>query len=439
MKKAFLKFNAIILLLILISCKKEESKPQTDYSLNPPKYADTLERQYGTANQALYNIMKTIYLWDDQVPTIDYNAAIYNDNLGKLLDDLKFKTLDRFSFISDKQTTNQLFQEGEDVSKGISYDLLNEITLKISFVYPDSPGEKAGLHRGMTIRKMNGSDVLLAINNGTIGNILQQPTIKFEVIDSAGSKKEISVTDAVFKLKTVSKRSIIIQDGKRIGYLLFNSFLGTSTAELNDAFSYFNSNDISEFILDLRYNGGGYVHVANQLASFIAGKKGQGKTFMKYIYNKNLTQYNEPVLFTTLGNNLDIERVFIIGSKQTASASELVINSLKPFMTVKLIGNITYGKPVGFPAFGYKDKVIFPVLFKSTNALDEGEYYTGLIPDKFSLDGLDYPLGDVRENRLADALYYIKNGSFKSDVARTESFSERPFIPFGIKSVLGTF
>jgi C-terminal processing protease CtpA/Prc len=438
MQKGFSRILVLVGIILFISCKKDNPAPSTDYTIKDPIYSDTLERQYSSFNQAIYNLMKTIYLWNDKVPQIDYNASRYSENPDLLLEDLKYTTLDKFSFVSDKTTTDQLFEEGKETGLGVGFDLLNEITLKISIVYPGSPAEAAGLYRGMTVKKLNDVEVIGAINDGSIYNVLNTSTIKFEVLDTTGKSKTISVTAAQFTLKTVVKKSIINQNGKKIGYLMFNSFLGTSENELKEAFSFFNSNNIDELVLDLRYNGGGYVDVAQQLAALIGGTRVNGKTFIKYLFNERLKSENVTTTFTAENDALNLSRVFIISSKQTASASEIVINSLKPYLDVKVIGFPSYGKPVGFIGWGYKDKYVFPVMFKSANANDESDYFNGIVPDQYSLDGLNYDLGDVRENRLADALYYIKNGSFQSS-ARIGSETERPIIPFGLKSAIGTF
>ncbi|MFN0049687.1 MAG: S41 family peptidase [Cytophagales bacterium] len=443
MKKIALIFFAI---LLIMACTKDEPKPitaanasQTDYSISPPKYNDTLERQYKSFNQCVYNLMKTYYYWNDKVPKIDYNLGKYQADPNLLLDDLKYTTFDKYSFIADKYTSDQLFEEGKETGKGFNLAFFDDVTIMINFVYPGSPADVAGLYRGMIVKKVNGSDLVSAANNGTAGDLLSATTNTLQVIDSNAILKNISVTDASFALKTVSLKKIIDQDGVKIGYLVFNSFLGPSENELNDAFAYFNQNNVTELVLDLRYNGGGYIYIANQLAAQIAGDKAKGNVFMNIIYNNDLKQYNEPYFFTTVTSSLNISRVCILATRNSASSSELVINCLKPYMDVKQFGGITYGKPVGFSGFGYGDKEIYAVQFSSTNANNEGEYFTGIVPNQYSTDQFKYQLGDVREDMLADALYYIKNGSYNTSTVRLQASTSKYFELKGLKSISGTY
>ena len=428
----------------ICACKKTETTPGTDYSVTGPKYQslDTLERQYSSLNNCIYNVMKSWYLWNDKTPTVDYNNSKYNDP-NVLLNDMKYQALDRYSFILDASTSSAFFEGGQNGDKGIDFALEDEYAIKVSFVYPNSPAANAGIYRGMKMTKINSKDALSAFNDQSIYTDLQQSTISFEFEDTLGKTNTYSVSNGVYTIKTVPVKKIIIQNGRKIGYLVFTSFIGTAKQELDDAFTYFQDNGIDELVLDLRYNGGGYVYIANQLAAEIGGDKVKNKVFAKYTFNaelnKQLSTEAKTEMFNAVTSKLNIKRVFIIMSKNTASASELVINGLKPYMDVKTIGYYSYGKPVGFPGYGYKDKVIYAVTFSTVNAWGEGDYYHGIIPDKLSRDGLRYPLGDVRENRLADALFYIKNENFNTSLARSEEVTGKFFEKKGLNAVSGTY
>jgi carboxyl-terminal processing protease len=118
------------------------------------------------------------------------------------------------------------------------------------------------------------------------------------------------------------------------------------------------------------------------------------------------------VPFQKVGN-LNLSRVFVIVTGGSASASELLINNLKPYMDVKLVGDTTYGKPVGFFPIPIYDYAIYPISFKTVNSVGTADYYTGFVPDKLTPDGVDKDWGDVLEPSLASALKYITTGSFR--------------------------
>lgn len=445
-KLNIIKISVLIGILVsVLSCDKNENTgPNVDYSVALPRYFsfDTLERQYKTYNQFIYNIMKSAYLWNDQVPQIDYTQAKYtNDNGEALLRELAYKKLDKFSFIVDKESNDAFFEEGQsNGDKGISYGADN--ALRIAFVYPGSPADMAGIYRGMKVERLNGKDAIAAVNDESIYDILDEKTIEFDLVDSLGRSKTISVSDGSYKLKTVPTYKVVQSGGKKIGYVLFTSFLSTSEAELKEAFSSFKNNKIDELVVDLRYNGGGYVYISAILAAMIGGNKVKDKVFCEFKYNKMVTKEylnneREVYGFEEVDESVDIDRVFFITSEGTASASELTINSLKPYLDVKLIGDNTFGKPVGFPGFGYKDKVLYAVMFSTVNADGEGDYYNGIRPNRYAIDDFSHQLGDIKEKRFSEAINYINNGTFAS--GSREEFIQQKYIQlYGISAIRGT-
>jgi hypothetical protein len=206
---------------------------------------------------------------------------------------------------------------------------------------------------------------------------------------------------------------------KKIGYLVFNSFLGDTTeiySRFQQSFSRFAAAGVEDLIVDLRYNGGGYVSVQNKLAGYIAPTSAQGGLLMKQQFNDKYTRFNSTTLVQKQGA-LNLSRVFFIVSNSTASASELIINNLKPYMDVKLVGpSNTYGKPVGYFNIPVGDWYIFPVSFRSTNKLEQGNYFDGIAVDSRTPDGLDKDWGDLQEACLAKAVRYITSGNFGPNI-----------------------
>lgn len=217
-----------------------------------------------------------------------------------------------------------------------------------------------------------------------------------------------------------------------------SSGISTKTySEFQRIFNRFASQGITDLIVDLRYNGGGYVTVQEKLANYLVLNAGNGGTMMKQQYNDKYTQYNETTNFKKAGS-LNLNRIFFIVSNNTASASELLINNLKPYVDVKLVGpSKTYGKPVGYFNIPVgNDWYIFPVSFRTINKNGEGSYFNGMALDAQAADGLDKDWGDLNESLLATAVRYITTGSARLATSSVP-YSENPEVING-NAILST-
>ncbi|MGZ8511728.1 MAG: S41 family peptidase, partial [Chitinophagaceae bacterium] len=210
--------------------------------------------------------------------------------------------------------------------------------------------------------------------------------------------------------------------------MVYNSFLGDSAETVNEfqrVFSRFSAENVDDVIIDLRYNGGGYVFYQRVLANYLINNAGNGNTMMKTEYNDKYSQYNSTTKFSKTGT-LNLSRIFFIVSKYSASASELLINNLKPYMDVVLVGpDKTYGKPVGYFNIGVGDWYIFPVSSRTTNKNGEGNYFNGFALNNTAADGIDKDWGHTDESSLASTLKYISTGAFR---IRSKSYQEDPVV-----------
>jgi hypothetical protein len=189
--------------------------------------------------------------------------------------------------------------------------------------------------------------------------------------------------------------------------------------EFERIFNRFAAEGINDLIVDLRYNGGGYVTVQQKLANWLVPSLASGQLMMKEQFNDKYTEYNTTDVFHKLGS-LNLNRIYFIVSHSTASASELLINNLKPFMDVQLVGpSKTYGKPVGFFPVPVGDWYIFPVSFRSTNKNNQGNYFNGLDLNSQVFDGLDKDWGDITESCLQSVLSNITKGVYKTAARET--------------------
>ena len=398
------------------------------------------------ANNWIYSTMKDYYLWSDSMPNINMTNlnSKPTDYFYTLLNN--YGSTDRFSWI-DSSATNLVNQlNGVNTVLGIKYnafyaDLTNtNVVFVIAYVLKGSAAEKAGLKRGDVIIKVDGQ----TITTSNYTSILQSQSLKLELatfsndlFTSTGTI--VSVTKTELQTNPIIKDTIIEWGGKKVGYLNYVQFLTSFDDSLKSIFTRFKnykSTGIDELVLDLRYNGGGYVTSSDLLTNLIVkdlnGKIGNAATIMNQkIYNATYTavlkKQNQPSDFVTnfqfqAANLSNLSRVFILTSNNTASASELVINNLKPYMNVILIGEHTYGKNVGsFTITDGQKRWAFglqPITFKIANSKGESNYGTinGFTPDYSLLDNaLPYKqLGDPAETYLSQALNLISGVAYKS-------------------------
>jgi carboxyl-terminal processing protease len=229
---------------------------------------------------------------------------------------------------------------------------------------------------------------------------------------------------------SVGLTSVIDVGGRKVGYVLFESFIDTSNALLDQAFATFVSQGVTELVIDERYNGGGEVSVAQHLASLIAGNGFSGRNLGTLTFNDKHQNQNQSYSFQTVANALNLTQVFFITTQATASASEFTINSLVPYVHVVTVGSATFGKPVGENGFNVCTNVLYPITFKITNAAGHGDYFSGLPATCAAADDRTHALGDPAETSLATALGYVRHGTCGATAqAEAENAAERSLRP----------
>jgi len=423
-------------LSIFTSCKKNHDavspSPTPTPTPNPIATADDKLKD----SVLLYT--RDIYLWYKQIPA-DFNPRTFADPDAIMKAIQKYSIepgftapVDRFSFALKKTEYDNL-SNGISGDFGLSVFFLEEGDLRVKYVEKESPAGKAGIRRGWRVTKINGStDITTANATFIIDNVFKGSHTTFTFIKPDGSTVNITLDAATYHTHPIMSDSVYTISGKAIGYLNFKSFLGDTTEiynEFNRVFNRFASANVSDVIVDLRYNGGGYVSVAEKLNDYLAPFAANGNVMMTQMYNDKYSQYNVTTNFRKLGS-LNLSRIFFIVSSSTASASELVINGLRPYLEVKLIGrNNTYGKPVGFFPIPVGEWYIFPVSFKTVNKNGEGNYYNGFTPNSIVADGVDKDFGDITESSLANAIKYITTGAFRYQAGA--SYQELPQVSTG--------
>jgi carboxyl-terminal processing protease len=421
MKKLF--FVLLLATIVLSSCKKDIAPDTT-----PTQTTDELARDY------LYAAMNAIYFWYKDMPVVvkeDYKDPY------ELLKAMKYQPLDKWSFV---QTYDEYlaFKNGSFVGHGISLGLDQENKVRIAQIYNDAPLYANGVRRGWIVKKLNGTDLAqIFINNDTasyrhlIGpaEIGLTNTFLFQIPD--GRDSSITTTKVELTLNTVIKYDTLHLKSGITGYLVFDQFIPPSINELETVFAFFSQNNISDLILDIRYNGGGDLTVLSELASYIAGSPKSGMPFLKLSFNDKNINSNETFNFQTVSYPINLTRLVTICSRGTASASEDLINGLKPYLNVISIGDTTDGKPVGMVGINYKtDYMFWPISFSVVNSEDQGEFYDGIAPGKYVHDDITHDWRDRDELCLKEAIYYLENGSFSSkgiyNYQKSMRFSEKP-------------
>ncbi|MCM4156501.1 S41 family peptidase [Gramella sp. AN32] len=473
-----IKFLFLILLSVMVftACSREDMDDTiTETEELPPGSTDPTD---GLSQAELLELeikdfiwkgLNNIYLYKDEIPDLaddrfttqsQLNTFLIGFDSPESLFDALTTDFDRFSFLVDDYVELENSFAGITKTTGADFRLYryangsDDIFGIVRYIIPGSNAEQTDLKRGDFFTQINGQD--LTVQN--YSDLLDSDNVTFTIATIEGNTitptgNTISIDTQTLTENPILIQKVIEQDGQKIGYLLYNSFIADFDDELNAAFANFKSAGITDLVLDLRYNGGGRVSSATRLASMITGGF-TGKIFAKqqwndYYQNLFLNSSNPGRLFnrfvSTIDNNepinsLNLERLFVIGTASTASASELVINGLKPYITVKTIGTTTVGKSQASVTlwdsedFGDQNRnpnhkyAIQPLVYESVNANDQNVPYDGIIPNvEISEDIRNYgALGDPNEPLLAAAIAEITGNRAFIPARETwyEEFSE---------------
>lgn len=440
----------------LTSCKKDSVAPEEAAAVVESNLLQTptTNRDFLTKD-SIFLYAKQTYFWNVGMPSYDdFNPRQYSTN-AQVINALKALPSngkkDKYSFIDDGTVAGQLGGISGDYGFSVNYDVNN--VLRVKYVYPSSPAALAGLKRGYEVSKVNGRTTLRSIqgdiDNVNAGVFGSNASVSLTVVKEDKTSADITVTRGSYNINPILYTNTYTVGSKKVGYVVFNSFTTNSVPLLDAAFSKFTSDGVTELVVDLRYNGGGSVATAESFTNLIAPSSQNGKTMYTTYFNKTMQDAQATILqnqkfYYTMANgnrqlvsyfdisykptaaagNLELfakrgalnglTRVYFLVTASTASASELVINNLKPIMDVKLIGRKTYGKPVGFFAIHIDKSDLYIPQFQTKNSANYGDYFDGMTVDVDVADDLTRDFGDPSETLLSQALNYSLTGSFKS-------------------------
>jgi len=384
-------------------------------SYAPETCSDTDQKDF------IYDVMKDVYFWNDQTPVVDPSTYASNSDLLAALR----VSPDSWSYNISQQAYNDYYA-GSNIGLGVKLtysSVTNEIF--ISLVYPSSPAANAGLTRGFELLSVNGYSATDIIQNDlwddAFGPNENGYVVDLTYIDTSDNTGTTSIVKTSYYAHSAPVYDIFTNatNSNKIGYLTYLAFSSNYRVDLSDAFEAFETNNISELIVDLRYNGGGQNSAANYLGSTIAGTPLIYNIMYAYLHNSRYSAWNRLVGFASSGATLNVDKIVFIVTSQTASASELLINSLTPYKDVILIGSKTHGKPVGMYAFSYCTNYLVPISFQMVNSDGSGGYYDGFSVDCDDSDDLTKQLGDATESMLATAITYLETGGCSRSRANT--------------------
>ncbi|MGI9257509.1 MAG: S41 family peptidase [Gammaproteobacteria bacterium] len=393
---------------------------------------------------AVLGIMEQWYFFNDEPAQQQKYGNLDLTGFASTSDLLNFlryqpQEFDRgFSFITTTEADQQFFGEGQFVGFGFGSKFVDppfNADLRLTRVFANSPAAAAGFERGQRVVSINGRTIAeinaaegltAALGPGTEGTAR---TFRIRALD--GSEFEVEISKALLTLDPLPTTTVFDLTNAKVGYLDFRTFISTADSALDDAFAVFEAQGVNALVVDLRYNGGGLVSTAERLADLIAGFFANGEVLSETRFNSANSAANSVELFQERSQSLTLlQQVVVITTGSSASASELIINSLRPHTVVTLVGTTTFGKPVGQSAFGYCDGELLlrPVTFETVNSLGEGQYFNGIGVDCPAADELEFALGDPAEASLDTALQFIETGSCGQ--VSSQSKLRSPLVPY---------
>lgn len=397
------------------------------------------------------------YLWYDEVPDNDpenFTVLGYFDQLKTTELTPSGTAKDNFHFSQPTDEYNELTQSGVSSGYGFSFEFVRNSPpreLIVRYTEPGSPAANANVARGARLMQVNGIDFVNDSTEAGVNAINEAlfpdddgQTNSFEFMLNDGSSMSVDITSASVALSPVNNVRVINTNTARVGYFQFNRFIRAAQPGLIDAFNQFVDENVTELVIDLRYNGGGLLALASQVSFMVAGPNQTNNAFFERLqfndknpttnpvtggslqptpFYSNEIDYDANRLTNTPLPSLSLTRIYVLTTENTCSASESVMNALRGIdVEVVQIGATTCGKPYGFYPTDNCGETYFTIQFQGVNNKGFGDYADGFMPTanpnfEFELPGctveddFSADLGSTNEALLAAALEYSETGS----------------------------
>lgn len=414
---------------------------------NPLAPAASRTATLDTERRWVRSYMDEAYLWYREIPSVNTADASFNlvsvtDSLDNYFEALKSRQItasgklkDEFSFTYPTADYQALSQSG--IVAGFGAEWIEQAgsprTVRIAYVDPSTPAATQSLTRGMRVVSVDGVSADDPATNAAIFSPRTGQAYNFVFEDTVGARRNVTMTAAqITKTPVQNVRTIGTPTGT-VGYMTFNDHNLPAEGQLIGAFTQLASAGVNDLILDLRYNGGGFLYIASEIGYMVAGTtRTAGKTFERLQYSdRRSADTNDPDSNTPFYNvasgiantgtteneplpTLNLGRVYVLASPGTCSASEAIVNGLRGVgVDVILVGGTTCGKPYGFTAKDNCGLSYFPIEFRGVNQLGFGDYADGFAPTATCTvaDDFSQALGDSSEGMLAAALNHRVTGN----------------------------
>ncbi|WP_392469851.1 S41 family peptidase [Sphingobacterium cellulitidis] len=441
------KLLILLTLVSLFGCKKDTTKITP-----PPRPGGDTRTVAQQVLDSVYSKYKYLSYWESSIEVANPISKLTDrfkdsdDLLSYLMNQTPRKTdykfhpdydgpMDRFSWLEDISSDAKAFAKA-DLADGyglyMAFDGNRGDSLFVYFVEGGSPGQVAGINRGDKVIEMEGDKKMVYSNKTRIDQYIEGQTLSITVENPRKVKSSYNLKYTSYDIQPFQIGRVFTENGKKAGYIALSSFEELTNRGIDSkmkkgidsTFAAFGRDNISNLIVDLRYNGGGYVSSAIYLLNKIINSTGNGKVMFKYDLNKNLKKERDQgsndfidEVFVK-SNTTEIKNVVFLVSDYTASASEIVIAALKPYMNVKIVGYdaATYGKPVGFFREDILDDVgLWAASFKIINAANYTDYWDGIPADYPFIDDNFYKqFGDASEDMTRKGLDILLGSNAKA-------------------------
>ena len=370
-------------------------------------------------------MMKQYYYWASEMTSSNTKKG---KSVEKYFTDY-LVSKDRWSWMMNGQTYNSM-ETGVSTSYGFHLgqpiEYFNDYGIFISYVDKNSPLAKAGITRGWQLTHIGGTDAATLVKNNTFYTELGKASNNFTFKTPEGESVSLDLTQASFQSNSVSLSKTFtsadlpaLKSSDKVGYILYTTFNSNMKNEITSTLQQMKTAGITDLILDLRYNGGGDLSVCTELAGLLSPATADGKVFITLTHNTANQKNDSDYKIKRSSGSLNLDRLFVITGKGTASASESIINGLSPYMEINTVGGVTYGKPNGMYVFLYPQNVseskaeyaFLPICFYCMNSQGKADYDQGITPAQKRYDDLYHDFS-ADEDLINACLTYIGTGTY---------------------------
>lgn len=452
--KNWKELTLLMLLLsgLVVGCSDSGTVPDPDpVNTNDEAKAITLK-----VNKFIEDAMTDIYLWYNELPNIDYRS----ETDSKAYFDKLLYEEDKWSYITDDVVALENSFQGKEKSYGwsLSFGLFSNtgnVFALVEYVYPNTPADAAGIKRGDILVLMNNADITQENYRDLLYGDNLSVTLGVLGTDGISTGATVDLSAMELNLNPVVKTSVVEQDGHKIGYIFYAQYIANYNTAIDTAIQGLIDQNVTDLVIDLRYNPGGTITAAQHLCSAVAPLPvvNESSKLVTYQWNDKYQNYwlsnqiNDQIevdFDKDVPSKMGLDQVYILTGSGTASASELTITGLKPYMNVTTVGDTTFGKYTASitlkPEDFYDDSNYYndfanwglqPIVLRYANASGVTDFKDGFAPDIPADDDLfaTFPLGDKNDPLFAAAIEDITGTPVVTAMksARKPNFSYKIF------------